>query len=202
MEQRTDEWFAARVGKVTASRIGDLMATTKSGESASRANYRGELVAERLTGKPYPHFSNAAMAWGVEQEPYARGAYEAKAGSMVEEVGFIDHQSIENAGASPDGLVGEDGLVEFKCPNTATHIKLLDGGRIQKGYLLQVQWQMACTGRDWCDFVSFDPRMPDELQLVVRRVKRDDDKIVEIEDAVRQMLTEVEETVERLRSAK
>jgi putative phage-type endonuclease len=198
MEQRTDDWFAARAGRVTASSLYKVMARTKTGYGADRANYHAQLVAERLTGRPADSFSNAAMQWGVDQEANAREAYSALIGDSVAEIGFVNHPAIEWTGASPDGLVGFDGLVEIKCPNTATHIATLDGAGIDRKYLLQMQWQMACTERDWCDFVSFDPRMPVDMQLHVRRVERDTELLSEIESEVTKFLAEVAETVENL----
>ena len=198
MEQRTDDWFAARAGRVTASSLYKVMARTKTGYGADRANYHAQLVAERLTGRPADSFSNAAMQWGVDQEANAREAYSALIGDSVAEIGFVNHPAIEWTGASPDGLVGFDGLVEIKCPNTATHIATLDGAGIDRKYMLQMQWQMACTERDWCDFVSFDPRMPVDMQLHVRRVERDTELLSEIESEVTKFLAEVAETVENL----
>ena len=192
IEQGSHEWHLQRVAKVTASRLADVMATIKTGEAASRINYKAQLVAERLTGSPSDSFSNAAMAWGTEQEPNARMAYEAFTGELVDQVSFIDHPTIANSGASPDGLVGEDGLIEIKCPNTATHIDTLLHRNIPNKYLLQMQWQMTCTGRQWCDFVSYDPRMPERLQLCVIRVTRDNDLIAECEYKVREFLAEVD----------
>ena len=200
MEQRSDEWFAARCGKATGSRIADIVAKTKSGYSASRANYMAQLVVERMTGKVAESFSNAAMDWGTEQEPYARAAYEAHSGVLVDEVGMVDHPTVAMSGASPDGLVGEDGLVEIKCPTTATHIETLMEKAAPKKYIDQMQWQMACTGRKWCDFVSFDPRMPQGLQLFVKRVERDDEYIAELESEVAAFLQEVSDKVEKLKS--
>lgn len=200
MEQRSQEWFAARLGKVTASRIGDLMAKTKSGYAASRANYMAELLVERLTGEPREGFQSAAMAWGTDTEPMARSAYTFHTDASVEQVGFVDHPTVPQSGASPDGLVDERGMVEIKCPNTATHIDTLLGAGIQRKYLLQMQWQMACTGRVWCDFVSFDPRLPEEMRLHVTRVERDDDLVAEIESAVRDFLAQLEDRVTTLRS--
>lgn len=200
MEQRSDEWFAARCGKATGSRIADIVAKTKSGYSASRANYMAQLVVERMTGKVAESFSNAAMDWGTEQEPYARAAYEAHSGVLVDEVGMVDHPTVEMSGASPDGLVGDDGLVEIKCPTTATHIETLMEKAAPKKYIDQMQWQMACTGRKWCDFVSFDPRMPQGLQLFVKRVERDDEYIAELESEVAAFLQEVSDKVEKLKS--
>lgn len=198
VEQRTDAWFAARVGKVTASRIADLMARTKSGWSASRDNYRAQLVVERLTGQQEGGFTNAAMQWGVDQEAAARECYQFERDVPVAEVGFFNHPSIEMAGASPDGLVGVDGLVEIKCPNTATHIATLRGAPIADKYVKQTQFQMACTGALWCDFVSYDPRLPIEMQLHVQRINRDYALIAEIEAAVVAFLAEVEIEVNAL----
>lgn len=200
MEQRSDAWFAARAGRATASRIADIVAKTKSGYSASRANYMAQLVVERMTGKVAESFSNAAMDWGTEQEPYARAAYEAHSGVLVDEVGMVDHPTVAMSGASPDGLVGEDGLVEIKCPTTATHIETLMEKAAPKKYIDQMQWQMACTGRKWCDFVSFDPRMPQGLQLFVKRVERDDEYIAELESEVAAFLQEVSDKVQKLKS--
>lgn len=197
-EQRSDDWFAARAGKATASAIYKIMARTKTGYGADRANYHAQLVAERLTGKPADSYSNAAMQWGIDQEANARAAYAAYIGDTVPEIGFLDHPTVAMSGASPDGLVGFDGLVEIKCPNTATHIATLTGSGIDKKYLLQMQWQMACAGRDWCDFVSFDPRLPPEMQMHVRRVERDDALLSEVESEVVQFLAEVTATVEQL----
>ena len=200
IEQGTDEWRQQRAGKVTASRIADVMATTKSGYGASRATYMAELLVERLSGQPVDGFTNAAMQWGTDQEPHAREAYEFITLNDVEQVGFIDHPTIAMAGASPDGQIGADGLVEIKCPNSATHIATLRGAEIDGKYLKQMQWQMACTGRDWCDFVSFDPRLPDEMQIHIRRVQRDPAMIVEMETAVRTFLAEVDEELADLRA--
>jgi len=170
MIQGTDEWFAARCGKVTASRVADVMAKTKSGYSASRDNYMAQIIAERLTGKPAESYTNAAMQWGIDHEAEARAAYEFYAGHEVTETGFILHPDIQEAGASPDGLVADAGLVEIKCPNTATHIDTLLNRQIPDKYRKQMLWQMECTGRQWCDFVSYDPRMPENLRLYVERI--------------------------------
>lgn len=196
--QGSEAWFAARCGKVTASRVADVIARTKSGWGASRANYAAQLVAERLTKTVAETFSNVAMQWGTEQEPVARAAYEFYRDADVTEVGFVVHPRIAMSGASPDGLVGADGLVEIKCPNTATHIETLLGGAVPAKYLCQVQWQMACTERSWCDFVSFDPRLPPEMRLFVRKVERDHARIAELEDAVAGFLAEVDATVAEL----
>jgi len=197
-QQRTEAWFAARCGRVTASRIADVMARTKSGYSASRANYLAQLVGERLTGEVAPSFSNAAMEWGTEKEPEARAAYSAKTGEIVEETGFHKHPTLE-AGASPDGLVSADGLVEIKCPNSATMIEYLRTRQIPHKYILQMQWQMLCTDRGWCDFVAYDPRLGERLQLLVIRVERDPALIAEIESEVTQFLKELDQTVNELK---
>jgi len=198
MEQRTQEWFEARLGKVTASRVADIVGKTKSGYKASRANYMAQLVCERLTGRQGESYQNAAMVWGTEQEPAARGAYEARAGLLVQEVGFVSHPTIQDAGASPDGLIGEDGLVEIKCPNTATHIETMLEGVAPSHYNTQMQWQMACTERKWCDFVSFDPRMPENMQLFIYRVHRDAEIINELEREVEKFLSELDKKVRDL----
>lgn len=198
--QRTDDWFAQRLGKVTASRIADVMAKTKTGVSASRANYHAQIVAERLSNSVAESFTNAAMQWGIDTEERARAAYEFKHGIDVIETGFHDHPRIAMSGASPDGLAGSNGLVEIKCPNTATHIATLRGGSIDRKYILQMHWQMACTGREWCDFVSFDPRLPLEMQLFVERVEMDRALLSEIEAEVTAFLSEVDEAVADLRA--
>ena len=196
--QRTPEWFALRLGKVTASRIGDLMAKTRSGYSASRANYMAELAIQRLTGEVEQGFTSPAMQWGTEQESNARNAYSFFTENAVEEIAFINHPTIEQAGASPDGLVGDDGLVEIKCPNSATHLETLRTGKINNKYILQMQWQMACSGRKWCDFVSFDPRFSGGLKIFIKRVNRDDELIAEITSEVKKFLGKLDETMAQL----
>jgi len=202
MEQRTEEWFAARCGKVTASRVADIIAKTKTGYSASRENYLAQLVCERMTGKPAESYSNAAMQWGTDQEPFARAAYEAAKDVLVEEVGFAIHPTIKDAGASPDGLVGEFGLVEIKCPNTATHIQTLLDQKVPEKYIVQMQWQMACTNRQWCDFASFDPRMEEGLQLFIKRVEYHPLYVAELEKEVINFLMDVEDKIRKLNKLK
>jgi putative phage-type endonuclease len=197
MEQRTDDWFAARLGKVTASRVADVIAKTKTGYGASRANYMADLVVERLTGQKASSFTNAAMEWGTEQEPNAKAAYAAKTGILVEDVGFIDHPTVAMSGASPDGFA-EEGLIEVKCPNTATHLEYVLAELPPLKYFTQMQWQMACTGRPWCDFASFDPRLPERLQLLVVRVPRDDDYIKMLEQEVTIFLQELDDKLNKL----
>lgn len=194
-EQGSPEWHQDRLGKVTASRIADVMMKSTT---AGYQNYLAQLVCERLTGQPTEGFVSAAMQHGTETEPQARAMYELATGVDVEQVGFIDHPAMEGSGASPDGLVGANGLVEIKCPQPATHIKTLTGAKIDRKYLLQMQWQMACTGRTWCDFVSFSPDLTAELQMHVCRVEADAELIREIDDAVRSFLVAVRELTERL----
>lgn len=198
--QGSPEWHAIRLGKVTASRVADVIAKTKNGPAASRKNYMAELVIERLTGHVADGYTSAAMQWGTDTEPQARLAYELHRNTDVVQVGFIHHPHIADSGASPDGLVGDDGLVEIKCPQSATHMETLDSGIVPAKYITQMQWQMACTGRGWCDFVSFDPRFPAPMQFFVKRVERDDEIIRMLEDEVEQFLTELREIVERLRA--
>lgn len=192
MEQLSEEWFAARLGRVTASRIADLTAKTKTGYSASRANYMAQLLVERLTGKPQDSYRNAAMVWGTETEPQAKVAYQFITDNEVADIGFVDHPVIAMSGASPDGLIGTEGLIEIKCPNTATHIETLLSGDVEGKYIKQMQWQMACTGRKWCDFVSFDPRLPVNLQLKIIHVDRNDNLIAELENEVAEFLKELD----------
>lgn len=198
IEQGSPEWKALRVGKVTASRMADVVARTKTGWGASRANYMAELIAERLTGNHTEGYTNAAMQWGTEKEPEAIAAYEFLIGTDVERVAFVPHPRIDLTGASPDGLCGSDGLVEVKCPGTGTHIDTLLGDPIADKYIKQMQWQMACCQRAWCDFVSYDPRMPEEMRLYIERVERDDAMIASLEREVFTFLTELSDKVSRL----
>jgi putative phage-type endonuclease len=197
--QGSPDWFTERCGKVTASRVGDLIARTKTGWSASRAGYMGQLIAERVTGKPALNPSSATMRWGHEHEPLAKAAYAFRTDLDVESVGFIGHPTIAMSGASPDGLIGSDGLIEVKCPLSTTHLETLAAGEMPLKHLPQIQWQLACTGRAWCDFVSFDPRMPEELKLFVQRVPRDDDYIGELEGFITTFLEKIELRVADLR---
>lgn len=198
MIQGSPEWLKARVGKVTASRIADVVAKTKSGPSASRENYLAELIAERLTRQPAERFVSPAMQHGTDTEAEARACYEFYRGETVKEVGFVLHPTIDQSGASPDGLVGADGLVEIKCPNTATHIDTLLARMMPRKYINQMQWQMACTGRQWCDFVSYDSRLPERLRLFVKRMPRDEKCIAELETEIVRFLVELEVKIHRL----
>lgn len=200
IEQGSEEWKRLRLGRVTASRVADIIAKTKSGYSASRANYMAQLIAERLTDTVTEGFTNAAMQHGTETEPEARCAYEFYQAAVVEQVAFVEHPRINDAGCSPDGLVGNEGLVEIKCPNTATHLDTLLGQSVPGKYLTQMQFQMACTGRKWCDFVSYDPRMPENMKLFVKRVDRDDKAIKEIEDEIAGFLLEMAVKLSQLNS--
>lgn len=200
-EQRSPEWFAARLGRATGSRFGDVMAKTRTGYSASRKNYAAELVIERLTGKQADVFVSTAMQWGTDNEPVARLQYMLATGNEVEETGFWQHDSLE-AGASPDGFVGEEGLLEIKCPNSATHIETLWKKKLPHQYQAQIQGQMWVTGRQWCDFVTFDPRLPDNAQMLVIRVARDDIYIAELEEEIKVFLEEVADQVEFIENYK
>jgi len=200
IEQGTAEWFSMRLGKVTATRVADVTAKGKgSAEAAGVRNYRAQIVCERLTGTVEETYINAAMQRGTDLEPLARECYEFLKGVTVEQVAFVDHPTIANAGSSPDGLVGEDGLVEIKCPNTATHIEYLLNGEPPPAYQKQMLWQMACTGRKWVDFVSYDPRLPEELQLFVVRFYRDETAIAEMEAAVIAFNQSVEKMIQDLK---
>ncbi len=197
--QGSDAWRQLRAGKVTASRVKDIVATTKTGYSASRDKYMTQLLLERLTNTVAESYSNDAMGWGVEQEPFARAAYESAKSVMVDQVAFVNHPTIEMAGASPDGLVNDDGLVELKCPMSHTHLESLLGG-LDDQYKVQVQWQMACTGAKWTDLCSFDPRFPAELQLVIKRFERDDAYIATLEKEVIKFLTELDDKLNKVKS--
>lgn len=198
MEQGSDAWHAVRCGRVTASRVADVIARTKTGWGASRANYMAELICERLTGASAEKFTNAAMQWGTEKEPEARAAYEFQFNCDVEQVGFVHHPSIAMSGASPDGLVGTDGMIEIKAPNTSTHLDTLLGQKVPEKYVTQCQFQMACTGRKWVDFVSYDPRLPQHMQMFVKRIERDDKAIAEMEQMVRDFLGELDAKIAML----
>lgn len=199
-DQRTDAWFSSRLGKVTASRVADVMARTKTGMSASCQSYMNQLVVEILTGQRADSFSSTAMQWGTDTEPLARAAYEARVGEFVDETGFHLHPRIEQSGASPDGLIGE-GLLEIKCPSQTTHIEYLVSKKVPTKYVHQMQWQMACLNRPWCDFLSFDPRMPKESQMFLVRVERDDAHIQTLENEVEAFLGELNQRVNQLKEA-
>ena len=191
IEQGSEEWLKIRLGKVTASGVADVLAKTKTGVSASRGNYLIKLAIQRVTGEIEEGFTNDAMQWGKDHEAQARVAYEVASGNFVDQVGFVEHPSITWFGCSPDGLVDKDGLVEIKCPNSATHWSYIKDDGPPTKYYIQMQAQMACTGRSWCDFVSFDPRMPERSKLFIKRVMREDAYIAEMEAEVKKFLDEV-----------
>jgi putative phage-type endonuclease len=191
IEQGTEEWLKIRLGKVTASGVADVLAKTKTGPSASRANYLIKLAIQRVTGVVEESFTNEAMQWGKDNEAQARVAYEVASGNFVDQVAFVDHPTIAWFGASPDGLVNSNGLVEIKCPNSATHWSYIKADAPPMKYYIQMQAQMACTNREWCDFVSFDPRMPERSRLFIKRVMRSNDFISDMEAEVKEFLDEV-----------
>lgn len=199
MEQHTEEWFAIKSGKPSASRVTDIVKGVKGRYLAGREDYLLELAYETLTGEREEHFVSADMQHGTEFEPIARATYEAKKGTLVDEVGFIDHDTIKNFGASPDGLVGKDGSIEIKCPKPKQHIKTLLKGHIKRDYLFQIQTLLMCSNRKWCDFVSFDPKAPDYLQLYIQRFHRDEIIIAEIETEVKKFNAELAQMVKQLK---
>jgi len=200
MEQRSEEWFQARLGKVTASRVADVLAKIKSGESASRRNYKIQLVSERLTGEKQETYINQAMQDGIDREFYARERYVQQFGE-VKEVGFVKHSTLE-AGASPDGMVGDDGIIEIKCPMGSTHTETLMTQDVPSRYVPQIQFQLLVTGRKWCDFVSYNPMFPEHLQVFVKRVEADPVYQKELESEVKQFLSEVDNVINKLKEIK
>lgn len=198
--QGTDEWRAARAGSLGASSVHEAVARTKTGWGASRATRMATLVIERLTGQPQDTFQNAAMLHGVEMEPEARLNYEFMTNATVKQIGLVRHPSIHGTHASPDGLVGTDGLLEIKCPQPAGHLSTLSGQPIPDKYMIQMQWQMKCCARDWCDFVSYNPNFPESMRLFIKRVERDADRIAELETEVAEFLAEIENKVSELRA--
>ena len=202
IEQRSSAWFEARLGKVTASRVADVIAKTKSGYSASRDNYMAQLICERLTGQKAESFTNSAMEWGVANEALAISAYENASNVLVEAVGFVDHPTIAMSGASPDGLVSDKGICEVKCPQTNTAIETLLADKVPTKYIPQIQWQLRCCDRQWADFISYDPRLPQDLQLFVKRVEFDPEYVSMLEKEVIQFLAELDDKVNKLTNLK
>lgn len=194
------EWMQARIGLLTASRMCDAIAKAKTGWSASRKKYMIELIAEKLTGIPTVSYMSQAMVWGIETEPKARAAYESLKGVTVDKATFATHPVIPNCGASPDGYVLDDGLVEIKCPETRTHIAYLIDRKIDEDYVIQMQWQMACTGRKWVDFCMYDPRLPLSCSLIVTRVFRDDALIKGLEKLAIGFLQEMAQAMQAIES--
>ena len=195
--QRTDDWYTVRLGKVTASRVGDVIAKTRTGWSSARQSYMDQLIAERVTGQRARAFVSPAMQWGTDNEADALNAY-AFYRDEPRPVGFVHHPEIEWTGASPDALIGDAGLVEIKCPDTTTHLNTILSDAVPEKHLPQIMWQLACTGRQWCDFVSFDPRCPEPMRVFIRRVARDEARISEIAEAVRQFLSELDARMGKL----
>ena len=198
--QNSDEWLKARLGKITASKVAEVLAMTRNGPSERRSKYMWQLVSERLTGDFTRTYTNDAMLWGIENEPLAREFYEAMNDVSVEQVGLYVHPRFDFAAASPDGLVGDDGLLEIKCLTSVNHFKAIYDNEPPKDYLPQVHWQMACTGRAWCDLTLFDPRVPLKMQLKVFRIERDDAEVTRLEEAVEAFNQEIEAVIETLRS--
>lgn len=203
VEQGSVEWLQMRVGCATASRMADLMSKGKGGqESAARKKYKTEIICEMLTGRATDHYVTPAMEWGLDNEVFARNAYEVETENVVLAGGFAIHERVARFGASPDGLVGEEGCVEFKCPTTATHIEYINAGIVPPEYHWQMLAEMACADRQWCDFVSYDPRLPKKFQLFIRRFPRDDERIAEMEKAVEAFLWECVEQVKKMEKTK
>lgn len=200
IEQRSDEWHAARCGSLGASQIADAISKSKDGKAfgSTSANLRAKLVVERLTGIQEDGFKTAAIQHGIDSEKTARLAYEAHTGAFVTEVGLYKHPTIECTHASPDGLVGDNGLIEIKCPNSATHIDTLKTEKVPTKYLYQMQWQMRCTDRQWCDYVSFDNRLKGSKMLFIKRVHRDDELIAKLECEVMAFLAMVQADMDKL----
>jgi len=200
--QGSPEWKALRCGRVTASKVADIVAKTKSGPSASRASYKADLVLERMTGVPREIFQTSAMLWGVENEAAACDAYAEQNLCGLTQIGFVEHPTIPMAGASPDRLVGSDGLVEAKCPQPPAHLETLLSRTVPAKYVTQIMWQFACMPeRKWCDYISYHPAFPEPMRLFVQRIERDDALIAELEAEVSKFLAEVDETVSKLRAA-
>ena len=197
--QNTAAWIESRIGKVTASRVFDIMPGKKGGYLASRKKYMLELLAERITGVELDNVVSKAMQWGTDTESLARSAYEAWTGSIVTEVGFIEHPTIPSFGASPDGLVGEDGVLELKCPTQTTHLEVMSSGVINPRYTLQMQTQMMCTGRHFAHYVDYDPRMPEFAMYYCVRVEADPDMFTDIECEVRKFVIELNAMEARIR---
>jgi putative phage-type endonuclease len=191
-EQGDPLWLTERTGRVTASRVVDVVSKLKNGKySAARETYMMELLVEALTGRAADHYVTAEMQFGIENEGLARSMYEIKTGTEVERVGLVIHPTIERSAASPDGLVGDDGLIEIKCPKTSTHLRYLMDEAVPEQYLPQMLWQMACTGRQFCDFVSYDPRLPEEFGLFIVRLTREEEVIEEMQCEVENFIREL-----------
>ena len=201
IEQRSGAWIQKRLGFCGCSRIGDVMATGRSGQpSATRRNYMHELLCERLTGVHNETYCSKEMQWGVEQEPIARSLYEAKTGQMVIETGGMEHPKIKWWYGSPDGLIGNDGGIEIKCKTTANHLETMMSGKIDTAHLYQITGYVEIFNLSWYDYVGFDPRLPENLQLYVKRFYRDDLPIDEVRDAVIKFIDELNELERKVRA--
>jgi len=199
MDQRTDEWRQAKCGKLGCSRLDAALAQGRNGApSATRRNYLAELVCERLTGNVSQGFTTAEEQWGIDHESFAKAAYEARSGVIIQEHGGMEHPTIKGWWGSPDGLIGSDGGIEIKCPKTATHLDTLLRGTIDRGYILQMTGYILIYDRAWWDFISFDPRLPDRLSIFIKRFYRDDLPCAEVESGARQFLVDLESMLERL----
>ena len=199
--QGSEAWFAVRNGKITASKLSDLMRKTKYGESTYKTRLRMELAIERITGKSAgDNFMNQAMKNGVEREPDARTLFEAITGKEVALCGSFDHPEVVNTSASPDGLIrGEDAVLELKCPTHVTHAKNLLSDKMPRNYEYQVQWQIACTESEYAYFASYHPDFPPELRLKWVKVEKDNDMILSLENAVREFDAEVEDLITKIK---
>lgn len=195
IDQGTDEWLALRFGYITASKYKDVMA---KGQGKTRKSYMLLLAAEAITGEQAESYSNEYMDWGNENEPVARAMYELESGNSVNEVSFIKLNEVNKIGCSPDGLIDDDGMVEFKCPKTTTQIETFLSGKMPTGHKPQVQGQLWVSGRDWCDFVSFDPRINGSSGYFCQRQYRDEDYIKEISEACFKFEKELQEMIKTL----
>lgn len=194
LSQNSVEWLMARRGRITASRCGDVIGKSEKTKKyyAERQNYLWELVVEHITGRSAERYVTPAMEWGIEQQPFAEAAYEMREGASIDSVGLIIHPEMEYFACSPDGLLGDDGLIEIKCPTTRVHLEYMKGGTVPEQYIPQMNAEMACMPeREYCDFVSFDPRVPFGMQLFVRRHYRDRERIAELEQEVKKFQAEL-----------
>lgn len=196
--QGSPEWHKQRIGKVGGAGVSNVLAKIKNGEASARRDYRIQLACERLTGVKTESFVTSDMQRGIDLEPVARMAYEIRTGNLVDQCAFIDHPTISMSGASPDGLIGADGLLEIKVPKPSTHIDYMQAKKAPSKYLPQMYWQMASTGRKWVDFCSYCPDLPEELSLFIVRVPRDDAIIKSMEEEVIKFLKEVDDLVKEL----
>ncbi|EJF84068.1 hypothetical protein MCU_00736 [Bartonella elizabethae Re6043vi] len=202
MEQRTAEWFQARLGKVTASNVYNVLSKTAKGMPTSKyEDYKIKLMTERLTEEISQSYTTPAMQWGIEHEEDALREYAFIYDTEITQCGFIQHPTIQMAGASPDGFVGEDGLVEIKCPQSPNHLRFFIDSNIKPEYHAQMQFQMACTGRKWCDFVSYNPNFVGKstsLRMKIKRINRDEEQIEQINQAVEIFLAEIEQEMQKI----